>query len=112
LDIGTILRTEHSEENCVPVFVKRRGPFGKRVACVGFTREGSFLVLRYAVVRENEKCEVQLPLSFQTTRLHSGGARWWFTCPLVAYGVPVGVGWGSSTCLLEASTLGVGIAMI
>jgi hypothetical protein len=27
-------------------------------------------------------------IDLQTTRLHSGGRRWWFTCPLVVDGTP------------------------
>jgi hypothetical protein len=43
-----------------------------------------WLQLSYQLSRTHEAFEYAIAL--QTTRLHSGGRRWWFTCPLITRG--------------------------
>ena len=43
-----------------------------------------WLQLWYEIVRTQE--EIEYAIALQTTRLHSGGRRWWFTCPLIING--------------------------
>jgi hypothetical protein len=47
---------------------------------------GPWLRLTYTLTAS--KVDVDYRIALQTTRLRFGGARWWFTCPLVADDVP------------------------
>jgi hypothetical protein len=66
---------------------------GEQTASAGYRCEviGDTVVLRllYAVTRANgDRHDVDEPIVLRTTRLHNGGARWWFACPLVVNGRP------------------------
>lgn len=69
-----------------------RSHSGEKIGTVSYRcmHEGGrwVLTLDYTVTHrdDGEKHEVELPIDLQTTRLHSGGLRRWFTCPLVRNG--------------------------
>jgi hypothetical protein len=66
---------------------------GEEVASIGYhvdtTDMGAPVVrLSYTINPTGER--VGYAVRLQTTRVHRGGQRWWFTCPLVMNGRPCG----------------------
>jgi len=64
---------------------------GEQTASVGYactvTGDEGTIDLGYTVRRRGgEKQAVSMRIGLQSTRLHFGGSRWWFTCPLVVDG--------------------------
>jgi len=64
---------------------------GEQTASAGYTCTESggkrVFALIYTITRhDDEKHDVRLPIRLQVTRPTFGGARWWFTCPLVVRG--------------------------
>jgi hypothetical protein len=70
--------------NCVSGELKWSNRFtGKETSSIGFQQlpengSESMLILSY----ECDGHAVHEPISFQKTKPHFGGNRWWFTCPL------------------------------
>jgi hypothetical protein len=89
IDINLIRRQGIFDSGRIPVFLKiSAAPWEKQVAFINFTFENNngsspFLILKYLVKQEDSKQEIEEPVALQSTKLHSGGLRWWFTCPLV-----------------------------
>jgi hypothetical protein len=53
--------------------------------CVTSAPNGLMLTLSY---RLSELRNARIPIFLQATPTQFGGQRWWFTCPLIAFGVP------------------------
>ncbi len=54
------------------------------VGCYVTCGNGPTLTLHY---RWCDREDLQIPVRLQSTPVHLGGERWWFTCPLVVNGV-------------------------
>lgn len=68
---------------------------GEKTASAGFRcfedGEAHIVTLNYTVTHQDgEKHEVDQRIVLQTTRMPSGGLRWWFTCPLFKNGIRCG----------------------
>jgi len=47
------------------------------------------VILDYRIRKgEDAWTPIEIPVRFQSTPTQFGGLRWWFTCPLVAHGIP------------------------
>ena len=110
LDINQARRSGLIGKSQIPVFVKSSSfPCGKKAAMITFSLDESneyrpILTLKYAVDQEGKRKRIREPVPLQTTRLFSGGDRWWFTCPLCArrvgklYLPPGGIYFGCRHC--------------
>ena len=88
IDINIVLRQGVAVSNRIPVFMKTSAALRRtQVASINFAYENKegrppLLTLLYLLKKNDSKQMVEEPISLQSSKLCSGGDRWWFTCPL------------------------------
>ena len=63
---------------------------GKRLSSVGFSTylsAGGDRIFQLSYDWDHSE-HILIPIQLQTTPMHFGGVRWWFTCPLIVDGNP------------------------